>query len=96
MKQFRRMEELEIEEQYALETMIDKDVPNFIDSFQLLSEANKENRKNELVETMYDLHKFIETLERKEEESHAQNFARSKGIIASKYNKEDESFFSQK
>ncbi|GGF27869.1 hypothetical protein GCM10010954_28730 [Halobacillus andaensis] len=96
LKQFRRMEELEIEEQYALETLKDKDVPNFIQSFQRLSEVNKENRKGELVETMYDLRKFIETLEQKEEESHAQNFARSKGIISSKYNKEDESFFSQK
>ncbi|MCP3028688.1 hypothetical protein [Halobacillus sp. A5] len=96
VKQFRRLEELEIEEQYALETMVDKDVPNFIASFQRLSEDNKENRKEELLETMYDLRKFIETLERKEEESYAQNFARSKGIIASKYNKEDQSFFSQK
>ncbi|WP_101845205.1 hypothetical protein [Halobacillus sp. Marseille-P3879] len=96
VKQFKRLEELEIEEQYALETMVNKDVPNFIESFQRLSEDNKENRKEELLETMYDLRKFIETLERKEEESYAQNFARSKGIIASKYNKEDESFFSQK
>ncbi|WP_431801578.1 hypothetical protein [Halobacillus andaensis] len=96
VKQFKRLEELEIEEQYALETMVNKDVPNFIESFQRLSKDNKENRKDELLETMYDLRKFIETLERKEEESYAQNFARSKGIIASKYNKEDESFFSQK
>ncbi|SDP19145.1 hypothetical protein [Halobacillus aidingensis] len=95
-KQFRRMEELDIEEQYALETMMDKDVPDFIASFQRLSYENKENRKHELVETMYDLQKFIETLERKEEESHTQNFARSKGIIASKYNKEDENFLSRK
>lgn len=96
VKQFRRMEELEIEDQYALETMMDKDVPNFIKSFQLLSDINKKNRKDELLETMYDLHKFIETLELKEEENHAQNFSRSKGIIASKYNKEDESIFSRK
>ena len=95
-KQFRRMEELDIEEQYALETMVEKDVPDFIESFQRLSDVNKETRKSELVETMYDLHKFIETLERKEEENHTQNFARSKGIIASKYNKEDESFLSRK
>ncbi|SFG31929.1 hypothetical protein SAMN05216353_13426 [Halobacillus alkaliphilus] len=96
VKQFKRMEELEIEEQYALETMMDKDVPGFIESFQRLSDENKENRKDELLETMHDLRKFIETLEQKEEESYAQNFARSKGIIASKYNKEDESFFSRK
>ncbi|WP_082235500.1 hypothetical protein [Halobacillus massiliensis] len=96
VKQFSRMEELTIEEQYALETMMDKDVPNFIESFQQLSEVNKEKRKDELLETMYDLRTFIETLEQKEEESHAQNFARSKGIIASKYKKEDESFYSQK
>ncbi|WP_281975785.1 hypothetical protein [Halobacillus litoralis] len=96
VKQFRRMEELDIEEQYALETMVEKDVPDFIDSFQRLSDINKETRKSELVETMYDLHKFIETLERKEEESRTMNFAKSKGIIASKYNKEDESFLSRK
>jgi hypothetical protein len=96
VKQFRRMEELDIEEQYALETMVEKDVPDFIESFQRLSDENKETRKSEVLETMYDLHKFIETLERKEEESHTQKFARSKGIIASKYNKEDESFFSRK
>ncbi|MFC7322434.1 hypothetical protein [Halobacillus campisalis] len=96
VKQFKRMEELEIEEQYALETMMDKDVPDFIRSFQRLSDVNKENRKDELLETMHDLRKFIETLERKEEESYAQNFARSKGIITSKYNKEEKNFFSQK
>ncbi|ASF38894.1 hypothetical protein CEH05_07115 [Halobacillus halophilus] len=96
VNQFKRMEELEIEEQYSLETMMDKDVPDFIESFQRLSDENKENRKDELLDTMYDLRKFIETLEQKEEESHAQNFARSKGIIASKYNKEDENFFSRK
>ncbi|MFC7063216.1 hypothetical protein [Halobacillus seohaensis] len=96
VKQFKRMEELEIEEQHALETMMDKDVPNFIKSFQRLSDVNKENRKDELLETMYDLRKFITTLEQKEEESYAHNFSRSKGIITSKYNKKEENFFSQK
>ncbi|MCA1022156.1 hypothetical protein [Halobacillus litoralis] len=94
--QFKRLDELDIEDQYALETMMDKDVPDFIASFHRLSDENKESRKHELVETMYDLSRFIETLERKEEESYAQNFARSKGIIASKYNKEDENFLSRK
>ncbi|SDJ16592.1 hypothetical protein [Salimicrobium halophilum] len=94
--QFRRMEELEIEEQYALETMVEKDVPDFIESFEQLSVANKESRKEEVFETMNDLHKFIAKLERKEEEGHTRKFARSKGIIASKYNKEDENFFSRK
>ncbi|WP_027955756.1 hypothetical protein [Halobacillus kuroshimensis] len=94
--QFKRLDELDVEDQYALETMMDKDVPDFIASFHRLSDENKENRKHELVETMYDLSRFIETLERKEEESYAQNFARSKGIIASKYNKEDENFLSRK
>lgn len=96
VKQLSRMEELEIEDQYALETMVEKDVPDFIGSFQRLTDVHKETRKNELVETMYDLHKFIETLERKEEDNHTRNFARSKGIIASKYNKEDENFLSRK
>ncbi|KGX90026.1 hypothetical protein [Pontibacillus marinus] len=95
-KQFRRMEELDIEDQHALETMMDKDVPNFIESFQQLSDVTKEDRKDELLHTMHVLRTFIETLERKEEESHEQNFARSKGIISSKYYKEDENFFSQK
>ncbi|MYL37452.1 hypothetical protein [Halobacillus litoralis] len=94
--QFKRLDELDIEDQYALETMMAKDVPDFIASFHRLSDENKESRKHELVETMYDLSRFIETLERKEEESYAQNFARSKGIIASKYNKEDENFLSRK
>ncbi|RWZ54535.1 hypothetical protein EQV77_14800 [Halobacillus fulvus] len=94
--QFRRMEELEIEEQYALETMINKDVPDFIVSFQRLSDDHKETRKHELMETMYDLRKFIEKLELKEEESYAQNFARSKGIIASKYNKDADSSYTRK
>ncbi|MFG6150308.1 hypothetical protein [Halobacillus sp. B23F22_1] len=96
VQQLRRIEELEIEEQYALETMKNKDVPKFIQSFQRLSEVNMKNRKDELLETIYDLRKFIETLEHKEEESYAHNFARSKGIIASKYNKDDESYFLQK
>lgn len=96
VNQLKRLEELDIEEQYGLETMVEKDVPDFIGSFQRLSDENKETRKHELLETMYDLHKFIGTLEQKEEESHTQKFARSKGIISSKYNKEDESFFSRK
>lgn len=96
VKQFRRMDELDIEEQHSLETMMDKDVPNFIESFQQLSDVTKEDRKDELLHTMHVLRTFIETLEQKEEESHDQNFARSKGIIATKYSKEDENIFSQK
>ena len=86
-KQYRRIEELEIEDKFALETMVDRDVPTFIESFQKLSDENKERKKDELLETMSDLKIFIEKLERKEEEVYSRSFDKSKGVITSKYNK---------
>ncbi|SIS38698.1 hypothetical protein [Salimicrobium flavidum] len=93
-KQYERIEVLEIEDQHALETMINKDVPLFIQSFSKLSEENKRMGRDELVETMNDLRMFVEKLERKEEESHYKDFARSKGIISTKYNSSRQDFFS--
>lgn len=84
--QYKRMEELDIEDQHSLETMVEKDVPAFIQSFSNLSDDNKYRKKEELRETMNDLRVFIEKLERKEEAGHSKDFARSKGIITTKYN----------
>ncbi|SIS46981.1 hypothetical protein [Salimicrobium salexigens] len=93
-KQFERIDKLDIEDQHALETMILKDVPVFLDSFSSLSPENKQKKKEELKETMEDLRKFIERLEAKEEETYTKNFARSKGIITTKYKDSGQEMFS--
>ncbi|MCA0970968.1 hypothetical protein LCM20_10230 [Halobacillus litoralis] len=88
-KQYKRIEELDIEEKFSLETMVDRDVPSFIESFESLSSINKEEKKDDLLKAIEDLRLFIEKLERKEEESHSQSFEKKKGIISSKYNNSD-------
>ncbi|TGB03580.1 hypothetical protein [Halobacillus salinus] len=88
-RQYERIEELEIEEKFALETMVDKDVPSFIESFQKLSDKNKELKKDDLLETIRHLRLFIEDLERKEEENHSYSFDKKRVFISSKYNKTD-------
>lgn len=88
-RQYERIESLDIEEKFALETMVDKDVPSFIESFQKLTDEHKAQKKDDLLETIDDLRRFIENLERKEEENASQNFDKKKVFISSKYNTTD-------